>query len=443
MFGLVYKPPQAAKAAQENNDAYRATLFAVFILLTIPFTQFGKSYWISVQGFAFWLLLFTVRKTLTPQQLVMFLAVCVLMMLSLVGNAYADTLFYAFVRIVRQVLALYIVVCAALTLPWRPKPYFFKYLLPAVIFAVSGLVILQFVSYEFFGVSHFFVPSQLFIQGFGTIADSTLQLAEIRGFVADVRASGTFSEPSYFGFVALSFNALIVRTVSSARVKGILLVVLFAALLCAKTASGILMFVVFNAFVFRKSLTAGQKLVAAFFILACFILSALVLNAGLFERLLNVTDPVKEPSGYVRLVLPLKHILLVFQERPFGVPLTEFSFLVNKHIENYGSLLSIGQPLTMGWRVVGTDNAFLNLFITFGLFGFAVIAIIPFLIRDGLSLMYLFLAAQFNGDLLSPDKAVIMAFVLGIYRATQQRPVAPSSTVQRASKNSILLPVYR
>ena len=405
-------PPPAA----DDADSYRASALAVLLLLSLPFTQFGFSYWLSVQGAAFWLVAFFVQKSVNRLQLLLFTVIALSMLVSLAGHLYADTLFYSFLRIIRQILALYLIICAACTQSWRPRGYFFDVVLPIVIVAVSAHVILQYITYTLFGWSYLFVPAQVFIQGLATIADRWIELGTARGFIAEVRAAGPYAEPSYFGFVALSLAVLVVRGVESRPGQAFLLGLMFVALLCSKSASGVISFALFVLFAYRHRLNFMHLFSALLVVALALVASEIFLKFNLVERLLNITDPIKEPSGYVRIILPFKHIALVLQEKPFGVPLSEFFVFTSRHMDHYvGSGVSGPVSVVQGGSL-GTDNGLLNLVIAFGIGGLVFLLLIPFIVRDKLILVYLLFASQFNGDVLSPDKAAIIALVVSCYR---------------------------
>jgi len=406
--------PQAVSA--DEAGGYRASVLATLLLLSLPFTQFGLTYWISVQGIVFWVVALFVLKSVTRLQLLLFTLMCLCMLVSLAGHLYADSLFYSFLRSIRQMLALYLIVCAAGTRSWRPRGYFFDVALPLVIVGVSGLVILQFVTYTFFGSSIFFVPGQVFIQGFATIADRYIELGAARGFIAEVRAAGPYAEPSYFGFVALSLALLVVRGVESGLRQALLLGLMFVALLCSKSASGVVSLGLFVLFAYRKRLAFHHFLFAFAAVTVALVASEAFLNFNLIERLMNITDPVKEPSGYVRLVLPFKHIALVLQEKPFGVPLSEFFVFTSRHLDHYVGSGTSGPVSLIEGASSGTDNGLLNLVIAFGIGGIVLLALAPFVIRDKLVLVYLLFASQFNGDVFSPDKAAIIALAISTWR---------------------------
>jgi hypothetical protein len=399
-------------ARRDEVDGYRASAVACLLLLATPFTQFGHNYWTSVQGAMFFLVLLFVSKRVGRLELLLFMVMAATMILSLVGHVYADSLFYSFLRLLRQIICLYLIVCAAATVSWRPRPYFFDVLLPIVVGLLSGLVIAQFVTYTFFGWSGLFVPFNWFMTGFVTLADAWLEFGARHGFLANVRASGPYAEPSYFGFMALTLALLVIRGVERPRMKAGLLAALFIALLCSKSASGVLLFALLTLFAFRKQMSLWQWLAIFVTVVAGGVAADYLLDFQLFERLLNIGDPVKEPSGYVRLVLPLKHVALVLQHKPFGVPMSEFFVFTSRHVDEY-SLAGPLNPVSLLRGVSdGTDNGLLNLFITQGYGGLVIVGLLPFVVKDKLTLLYLLFVSQFNGDMMSPDKAAIIA--LGI-----------------------------
>src|SRR5688572_15363365 len=105
--------PAASPTEHERETDNLGTAVASFGLLLVPFIQFGYSYWLSVQGALFWLALIFVRKRPSHLHVLLFIAIVLTMLASLLGHAYSDTLFYAFIRIARQAVCLFLIVCAA------------------------------------------------------------------------------------------------------------------------------------------------------------------------------------------------------------------------------------------------------------------------------------------------------------------------------------------
>ena len=161
--------------------------------------------------------------------MVLFIFIALTMLLSLIGNIYSDLLFYSFIRLVRQIIGIYLIICAASTISWRPKDEFFDLVLPLVITGIYGLVIIQFVAYTFFQWTYLFVPQRLFIAGLGTIADYWLEYGKLRGFLTDVRVSGPYAEPSYLGFISLSLSILVTRSIDTLRLRFFLLGLMYIA----------------------------------------------------------------------------------------------------------------------------------------------------------------------------------------------------------------------
>ena len=404
-----------------GDETTRATLPALIILLSFPFIQFGLTYWISVQGLLFWLTIITLNKNISGKQALIFLAIALVMLLSLLGHLYADGLFYALLRVLRHITAILIIICAASGDSYRSGRRFFDVVLPCIIISLSGLVIIQYVTYTLFGWSELFAPANWFISGQGTNADRTIDFAADRGFVAVIRAAGPFSEPSYFGFVSLALSLLLLKGVPDKRRQLPLLALLLIALFCSKSASGVIAFSIFVLYAYRSTLAPIQW-VAIFSALAIALaVASELLDFHLVERLLNVADPILEPSGYVRLVLPLQHIALVLEHKPFGVPLSEFFLFTSNHIAEYtgtGALTPVGMR---AGGTLGTDNGLFNLIIAYGVGSFVIMGLIFFAVKDKLAVLFLLLAAQFNGDVLAPDKVVVIALVLGAMRVYEAK----------------------
>ncbi len=414
----------AALAQREQETDRRGALVAGIGLLLLPFIQFGVSYWLSVQGALFWLALIFVRKRPSQLQVLLFITIVLTMLASLLGHTYSDTLFYAFLRIARQSLCLFLIVCAATSVSYRPGPFFFERLLPGVVIALSGLVLLQFATYTVLGWTYLFVPSQFYVQGFATLADSWLQFGENKGVSVFVRASGTYAEPSYFGFVALGLAMLVFKGVQG-RMRVGLLALMFVALLCSKSASGVVLFVGLVLFAYRRHLSPVYLFASFLFVALALIGADLLLDFHLVERIVNITDATKERSGYIRLVLPIKHVLLVLEHKPLGVPLSEFFTFTSHHAGFYGGAGSYGPVWMSRGTTEGMDNGFLNLFITYGFGAFIIIGLICLIVRDALNLVFLLFVAQFNGDLMSPDKAAVVALVLACHGMRQRTAASP------------------
>jgi hypothetical protein len=415
----------ASLAEHEQETDRRGLLVAAIGLLLIPFIQFGVSYWLSVQGALFWLALIFVRKRPSPMQVLLFIVMVLTMMASLLGHTYSDTLFYAFLRIVRQSLCLFLIVCAASSVSYRLGSFFFDRLLPGVIIALSGLVVLQYVTYFGLGWTTFFAPSKFYVQGFSTLADSWLQFGENHNVSVVVRPSATYAEPSYFGFVALGLAMLVFKGVEG-RMRVALLAMMLVALFCAKSASGVVLFVGLVAFAYRRHLSPKILFAGFLFVGLVLIGAELFLDFHLIERVVNITDNTKERSGYIRLILPIKHVLLVLEHKPLGVPLSEFFGFTSHHVGAYGGAGSYGPVWMTRGMTDGTDNGFFNLFITFGFGAFIIIGAICLVVRDPLTLVFLLFVAQFNGDLFSPDKAAVVALVLACHRLPRGSATRPA-----------------
>jgi hypothetical protein len=422
-----------ALAGHENQTDRLGLIVAAAGLLCVPFIQFGVSYWLSVQGALFWLALIFVRKRPSPLQVLLYIAILLTMVASLLGHTYSDTLFYAFLRIARQSVCLFLIVCAATSVPYRLGPFFFERLLPLVIILLSGLVLLQFVTYNFLGWTYLFVPSRFYVQGFSTLADSWLQFGENHGVAVSVRPSATYAEPSYFGFVALGLAMMVFRGVQG-RMRVALLALMLVALFCSKSASGVVLFICLVAFAYRRHLSPVVLIGGGLFVTLVLIGADVLLDFHLLERVLNITDTTKERSGYIRLILPIKHVLLVLEEKPLGVPLSEFFNFTSHHVAAYQGSGSYGPVSVTRGMTEGTDNGFLNLFITFGFGAFVMIGLLCLIVRDKLNLVFLLFVSQFNGDLLSPDKAALVALVLICHRAAP----GTAASVARARRTRVV-----
>jgi len=393
--------------ARRDNYAIAVILLLFFC---VPFIQLGLSYEWSFQYLAYAAVLLTVRKRLTMMEWCIWAFVYAAMLLGLFYYLDAEALFTAILRVSREALGILLVMCAARNASWRVPAAFLSFMLQSVVFGLFLITLLQFVSYTFLKRPQFFVPASFFIAGEDTIASRWLEVGRLNGFLANIRVSATYSEPSYLSFVCLCLAMIIHRAAFSTRKTLFLLAILFCTVCLCKSASGVMLFVLLIAYAYRSIVFIPTRMVLFIAVLLLITsITAVVFDFNPVQRIMESADPKLEPSGHIRLVMPWKHVATVLTESPLGVPWSElYSFFVQR-ADEYGAI----GPVDKSTRIlVGQDNGFLNFFIEFGWAGFVVIAGIVAVVRDRLNLLFLLAITQFNGAPFGPDKVALMCFAL-------------------------------
>jgi hypothetical protein len=294
-----------------------------------------------------------------------------------------------------------------------------------LVLSIAALVALQFYFYQFRGSTIFFVPTKFYIGDFGTFAATWAAFAQSHGLVIKIRPSSFYAEPSYLGFIATSLLVIVLKTFPEGFRKHLLILTLLATLFLSQTLSGLIAFgLLLIAFYFNKIKRIHPFLVTELLLLVPIYL-LLFPVPHVFLRILDVGDPQKELSGYIRLIVPFELIGKVLMHRPLGVPQDElFNFLNQRSVGAIAEMFRISANSDQ--RVSGLDNAFLNFFIFYGVLGVAVIWAFAKQITNRLLLYYLFLASFFNGALLSYDKAVVISTVFLIVGYWRYPAVAPA-----------------
>ena len=406
-----------------------ATLLLVLIFF-IPFMQMGVSYYLSVQVGLFIILFFAVEFRIILKNLPMFIIVLSAMLISTLFYIDSPYFLHSMIRVIREMLFLVVIVAICNT----PQVYIEKHKPVLVAIAILVLTIftsvfLQFYFYKYLSSTLFFVPSQFYIAGFATLADTWGTFAEAHGIVVKIRPSSFYAEPSYLGFIILSLATIILRVFYDNKYKKILLSVLFISLLLSQTLSGLVAFgLLLGVFYFKNFSRIHPFILTSIFLLTpvYFLLFPL---PELIERLLSFSDRREEVSGFIRLVLPFELISRVLIHSPFGVPQDELlSFLRQPSVGIEPYML---QPSALfGLQLAGLDNAFLNLFIFYGIFGSLIIWVFIRKINEPLLLLYIFLAAMFSGSIFSFDKTVVISMVFLIVSRCSRRNIL---TVEKVS----------
>lgn len=247
---------------------------------------------------------------------------------------------------------------------------------------------------------YFGIPKGLFIANEGTIP------GELDLIYSKLRATGTFGEPSYLGFVMTSFAfALLPLARRWGGPRLAILAVALIALICQSLSF----------FIAIAMLIAYERPGFKDFKITI-ILPALLIAIGLGayfweviehfgDRLTSLSNSAEEPSGFVRIFGPISILPDFLSQYPTGVPFYKLYPILESYVP-------IGlRPLSF------YDNGLINLVLNFGYVGFILLYIYFSSVRDNTSRIYLFVSGIFNGALISPDKLGVMILMLALYNS--------------------------
>lgn len=394
------------------NDNSKSITIPLALLISVPFIQWGASPYLSFQMFCFLILFASIdyRTVATIIPILVFVAL----------GMFAGTLFYtgspyflhSMLKVIREVLCLFILMAIYDSIPKHSSgdSPTIKSVVSWTILVILISTALQFYFYNFRSSTMFFVPAKFYIGDFGTFADSWTTFAQQHALSIKIRPSSFYSEPSYLGFIALSLLAIVLKVFPEGVRKHALILTLLVSLALSQTLSGLISFVLLLSAFYFKEIRRMHPLIVTEVLLLVPIYFLLFPVPAIFLRLLDIGDPHRELSGFVRLVLPFEIIGKVLLHRPLGVPQDELMGYLSRHF--------VGDPVDMfrmssygGLRVAGLDNAFLNFFIFYGMLGLVVVWTFVKQIKDRFLLFYLFLTAFFNGALLSFDKVAVISTV--------------------------------
>ncbi len=421
--------PGPAAAAEPALAATRAATWIVFTLFCVlPVVQLGITYELAPQYLGFVLVVLTVRKHLPLRDWSIVAFICCAMFLGIFWHLDADELGGAILRNLREAIAAVMILCAARNVSWVVPRQFLHRMLLAVILGLFLLTAAQFVFYEVLKSPRFFVPASYFITGQTTLPQYWLEYGQKNGFLAQVRVSATYSEPSYLSFVCLSL-AVMVRNAGFGRaLYWLSLSLLLVTVALSKSASGPILLMLLIVYLHRRGLVTPQRALLVLGAAAVAMpIAANVLDFNPIERIVNIANPRTEESGYIRFVMPFKHIATILTDSPFGVPWTELYGFLLARSGDYSGLGPVDKSTGM-W--VGQDNGLLNLLIEFGWGGLVIIGGIVAVIRDRFILLYLLFVMQFNGAPFGPDKVAVICLALST------RPGSPAATPVRPALNA-------
>jgi hypothetical protein len=397
------------EAIAVTSRTRRGVVVATILFCLLPAIQLGLTYWISIQGLAFVLVLYAVNKRLSLEDMAICALIAAAMLTGLVFQPDMGRPTWVFMHNAFEALGIFVIISAAKDPRWSMPDRLLKPILVAAVLGVFTLTLAQYVSYTFLKEPRFLLPSSLYATGQATNASDRLAWSRLHGFLAEVRISATFAEPSYLGFILMCLTVLVLNSRRHSVATLGLLAALLATAALSKSASSVMMISLLVTYAYRSRLNLWTAFGVAGIGAVLLAVAATALDFDPIGRLLRSADPRLEPSGYIRLIMPLQHVATVLTEAPFGVAWSDVPTFFAHHASTYAMMNPVDS--TTG-ELNGQDNGFLNLFIQFGWTAFIVIVGVIVSIRDRFILLFLLLVAQFNGAPLSPDKIAMISLAL-------------------------------
>ena len=423
-------------------------MLTMILLLLAPFTQLGTGYYTSVGALMLVIALLQWRPVLATgaKRGMLLLGGSVLIVLPILAYGSRATT-SDMLRCVREAV-FYIVLISAIigfshhraAVPPRLG------LLLALVGCICLLVTLQTLSLGQ-GV-YLGIPRWAYATGRDTIASDLA----LKYGASDLRAAGTFSEPSYLGFFLLSLAMTVAPLLSiNQRARLILGIIVITGLLSRSLS--FLLGAVLVLFVPVLLATGGEQpgkrlrgRKGALVLPAVLAVATLALTSAgrLLSRLgsaMSLDTADSSTSG--RIFAPLAALPGFLAEHPFGVP---FSILLR---EIYTFVPYSMRPTFNRFSV---DNAFLNFFFFYGILAVPILLLIMVAAREWRLRFYLLVCMMFNGSFLTIDKLAIIMMTLCMYEGSKRyaavyaarhpervwrrnrRPIAPARSPSPALK---------
>ncbi len=387
------------------------------LIICVFLLQVGYTVHLSIAGAFFLLMMICGIRRLTVPALVLGLIGMVLILLPIIFSPVNDLADNALYRSFREALGFFVIISLKnVRLVIGNKTH--QRIRRSIWIIIAGLLLitaLQAIDIFALHSGRFFMSYRLFpgtidLENCWTLASCWSEFGVSRGISVLIRPAATYAEPSYLGFVVLClvFASQKINSGNKTARNCIIFIALIIVLL-AQTVSGIISLAILLFVVNWRYLS---KNIGFIIFGAVFLLASALLLSGRFEALLGGSDE----SGLIRLVYPLQVVGEVFSRGYiFGVPM-DYVPLVLKDVGAQG-------------LHTASDNALINMFILYGVSGFAILAIL-FLKMDFAEIVFLLLTMQFNGGIFSYEKVAMISLALLLYRAHfQSRGASESATV--------------
>ncbi|SIO58930.1 hypothetical protein SAMN05444172_3825 [Burkholderia sp. GAS332] len=397
----------------------KLNLVHFFLAIVCVFTlQIGYTVHLSVAGACFVVALIYGLRNLTLLSLGLALAGAVFLVVPIIfapGGISFDML----VRAGREALCLFILVAFK-----NIKPRFdqaahvrIRRALWIIILGLLLITALQAIDLYTARSGRFFLPYNLLpkpisLANCGTSADCWLKFGAEHGVLTLIRPAATYAEPSYLGFVILCLVFASQKVMSTNRAERTCFVVVGMVIaLLAQTASGIAALI---AVLLVTNWKALSRNVGIMLLGLAFLVGAAVLLGDRLEALMYGSDE----SGRIRLIYPFLAMGQMLEKGYiFGVPSESLSYVVRGDF-----------AAAAGFTAGASDNALINMFLLYGVGGFAVLAIL-FARNSFAEIVLLVLSMQFNGAIFMYDKVILISLALLLYKGqfetrSASRPVS-------------------
>lgn len=376
----------------------------ILALLLLPFLQIGLTYYVSVQTFAL-VLIFATRERLrllaTPRVVAGFFIAYLMVAQTMLfpGAQNSDIL-----RAARQGLCLLLMLgilgsSQSLTFSTARK------VLPILVVLASAQLLLMLIQvimisrYTYFGL-----PKDLFVMNAGTLP------SELDLIYSKIRASGTFGEPSFLGALCASLVLVIIPLWRDLYKARIVIVLLTAATFLSMSMLGV---AVVTAALVSSLLRSDLRWGLAFGVSGALIAlgaSSYIIESSLWMRMGNIFSG-DDLSANARIFAPLHALPSLISIYPFGIPSAIFSQLT--------WIPGIQIPPSSLLH-----NGLFTLISAYGFTGIAIIAILLIISRDNKLRLILLVQMIQNGDGLSFNKVVIIAFVVLLHNTVKAQKIS-------------------
>lgn len=247
---------------------------------------------------------------------------------------------------------------------------------------------------------YFGIPREFFVANEATIP------GELDLLYSKLRATGTFGEPSYLGFILTSISFALMPLARKWMLPRLaILTVVLIALICQS-----LSFFIAMALLVAYERPGFREFKITVFLPAILIVGILGLSFSeiiehFIGRVTSLADQTAEPSGFVRIFGPISILPEYLSEFPTGVPFYRLYPILEAYVP-------IGlRPLTFH------DNGLVNFLLDFGFYGGLLLYFYFASVRDVTGKLYLFACGIFNGALLSIDKMGVMILIFSLYNS--------------------------
>tara|TARA_R110002074_G_C12555300_1_gene667051 strand:+ start:3422 stop:4531 length:1110 start_codon:yes stop_codon:yes gene_type:complete len=313
----------------------------------------------------------------------------------------------AFLRIAREAAIFVVLVTLLVNLRGKKTVKHARRVVRLGFYCVCGIAALVVVQSVFFALGKYVgIPASYFIANGNTVP----------GWRAyqyfHQRPMGTYGEPSYAGYIFLSFVVMFYPYAHKFHLARLaLFTAVFAGILTRSL--GFLVALTFLApFLLSHAMKSGSFLnsksrknlgLLAF-------LSIVVVGSANFEIIGTTlgrvgSDGAVDVSSIGRIVIPIQLMGDYIASHPVGMPFVQAAIEVSSAYHS------------AGYSSPTLDNAVFNFFFAYGIFGFGIFICVLGAASDWTLRTYLFLAASFNGAFLSVDKLGVICLVVVLYES--------------------------